>query len=877
MYTDINQDNSSSNNNNNNINNNNQQLIIYHDNLQVILHNEDLEKLVLYDANNKNIVIRETEQDFDLSKSTSSQMTSRINSLPSPSLTSAAITTTTTTTIKKNSIDSSGSNMVYPLDLIPATVATVTPISASSISGPISNNNVIRNCPFCSRSLPPMLEDGGHKLNNNSSNDDQGMGQSELHQHQHHQRQELSTSIYHRTPVSSTPYISKNYFLLLDSADKESKKKNSSSSSSGGNDPTTPLGGISNEFLNIGYYKKFFRESLKIGSGGFGAVYLCRHFINNIDLGEFAVKKVPVGENIPWLFRVLKEVKALETLTKHRNIINYKHSWLEYDQPADFGPKIPCLYILMEYANNGNLQDFMMEKGGMLSENEIWSFFIDLCHGLGYLHHAGIVHRDIKPQNILIHQSYDSISDRQVTHLMISDFGTCDTINSSFNDRMMKRTGNTGTIEYLAPELLKKNNNGEMSATYTEKCDIWSLGILLYQMAYGTLPYKYAGNPFIDNDPIRNMMYLLDEIENYSDLKCLFPPTPTRSKELKEIIAALLRREPSQRPSISKILLSPFIQSKTKQFTINPLYIQRIIKSTSTTTSSTASKRKNSIKKSNAMNQDKSGTSSNSTGSSIRKSNEIIQEQDDIDITTTSAGNQLITQTKSITSITSTTSEDFLDDDDDILFDRDESIYDDNDDRIKGIVVKQRNQPISPSSKRTNTTLSLPSPPNNANNNNNNSMINNNNNSNNNIFARCNYGIRLLRSLKIVYIFQTIYQVWLCIDQCKSMALPPSSIALYPLLFLSLSPMLVIDHFNYKRNKSNSGSKKPQQQYSKYHSKAQIILVTLRFLWWFLIYTFFTCCDSNSPTSSTHPIASFDSFFFKNLVLYLFSLLIELV
>ncbi|GAM22581.1 hypothetical protein SAMD00019534_057560 [Acytostelium subglobosum LB1] len=313
-------------------------------------------------------------------------------------------------------------------------------------------------------------------------------------------------------------------------------------------------------------------ETKKIGSGGFGAVYHCRHLINTVDLGEYAVKKVPVGENLPWLYQVLQEVKALETLQKHKNIINYKHSWLEYDQPANFGPKIPCLFILMEYANNGNLYDYMAEKQ-ILPENEIWSFFIDLCQGIGYLHHSEIIHRDLKPQNILLHQHYEPACDSLVTHLMISDFGTCDTV-SGFKERL-KRTGNTGTMEYVAPELLQKNSNGEYFVKSNEKCDIWSLGILLYELAYGRLPFRYSGNPFSDSDPDRNIDLLATEIEEFKDTKLFLPTTPPRSKEIKETIIALLRRSPYDRPSINQILATPFVQMKTKLLSIHPINIVR--------------------------------------------------------------------------------------------------------------------------------------------------------------------------------------------------------------------------------------------------------------------------------------------------------------
>lgn len=94
--------------------------------------------------------------------------------------------------------------------------------------------------------------------------------------------------------------------------------------------------------------------------------------------------KVPVGDDLEWLKIVMTEVAALETLRLHPNIVNYKHSWLESDQIADFGPKVPCLNILMEYANSGNLEEYVSEMAeiGGFSEAEIWTYFIDTLFGV---------------------------------------------------------------------------------------------------------------------------------------------------------------------------------------------------------------------------------------------------------------------------------------------------------------------------------------------------------------------------------------------------------------------------------------------------------------------------------------------------------------
>ncbi|KAJ2749285.1 putative serine/threonine-protein kinase iks1, partial [Coemansia nantahalensis] len=113
--------------------------------------------------------------------------------------------------------------------------------------------------------------------------------------------------------------------------------------------------GLSEGSFNQGYYERFFLEQKKLGKGLRGSVFSCQHILDSVYLGHYAVKKVAVGNNHQWLQRMLREVKLLESL-RHPNVVEYKHSWLETHQLTAFGPKVPCLFILMEYANGGNLQ-----------------------------------------------------------------------------------------------------------------------------------------------------------------------------------------------------------------------------------------------------------------------------------------------------------------------------------------------------------------------------------------------------------------------------------------------------------------------------------------------------------------------------------------
>eukprot|EP01013_Petalomonas_cantuscygni_P023254 TRINITY_DN44651_c0_g1_i1.p1 TRINITY_DN44651_c0_g1~~TRINITY_DN44651_c0_g1_i1.p1 ORF type:complete len:1109 (+),score=19.60 TRINITY_DN44651_c0_g1_i1:101-3427(+) len=104
-----------------------------------------------------------------------------------------------------------------------------------------------------------------------------------------------------------------------------------------------------------GYYTRFFRERRKLGRGATGGVWLCEHVMLGVSVGVFAVKKIPVGTSPAFLHRVLSEVRLLASLPRSRHVVGYYHAWIEPGQSADFGPVVPCLFILMEAADRGAL------------------------------------------------------------------------------------------------------------------------------------------------------------------------------------------------------------------------------------------------------------------------------------------------------------------------------------------------------------------------------------------------------------------------------------------------------------------------------------------------------------------------------------------
>ena len=209
---------------------------------------------------------------------------------------------------------------------------------------------------------------------------------------------------------------------------------------------------LSDSSINQGYYRRFFREDIKLGRGAGGSVFKCQHVLDGIELGVYAVKKVPVGDNHDWLNRMLREVHILENL-RHSNIIEYKHAWLEYHQLTPFGPPIPCLFILMQLAEGGNLEEFVLNNNMNLDVSLYCDWFEQICHGLAHLHRCGILHRDLKPSNILL-----KVVQEGKVQVLITDFGECTSEQSSTASSAPadhNRTGATGTIEFVAPELQK--------------------------------------------------------------------------------------------------------------------------------------------------------------------------------------------------------------------------------------------------------------------------------------------------------------------------------------------------------------------------------------------------------------------------------------
>jgi serine/threonine protein kinase len=272
---------------------------------------------------------------------------------------------------------------------------------------------------------------------------------------------------------------------------------------------------LPNTVFSQGYYEHFFKEIKLLGRGSRGSVYLVQHILNDFELGQFALKKITIGDDPKWLISVLNEVHMLVNISVNNvNLVSYNHVWLEVDSINEFGPRVPCAFILQQYCSGGSLEDFIdwlkepklsvkeMKKykirkvqGRLLSQEEILKMFKDIVNGVYELHKHHIIHRDLKPSNCLLSDEYkfdnypslDSDVDRIPT-ILIGDFG-----ESQLEGEKRNASGSTGTLEYCAPELFAFNE-------FSKKTDVYSLGMILYHMCFGKLPFKSTG---FDVDSLR--------------------------------------------------------------------------------------------------------------------------------------------------------------------------------------------------------------------------------------------------------------------------------------------------------------------------------------------------------------------------------------
>lgn len=270
----------------------------------------------------------------------------------------------------------------------------------------------------------------------------------------------------------------------------------------------------------------------KLGDGGYGSVYMGRDPIGI----RYAIKVLPRNKNKR--DRVQNEVEVMKALVQSTRVPRFIEA-CEDDE---------SFYIIQEWCKGGALKQYFSSKD-LYGENTVASIIRGVLRGLCHIHDRNIIHRDIKGSNIMLADPSDDAEVRLI------DFGAaiwCKSETIECGDMI-------GTPWFMSPEGL--------GHTFTFKSDVWSVGVLTYQLLSGKMPFNDIHNP---TNPSLNIIF-----------RMIFTHDPTYdssvwtdiSQDAKDFISKCLNKDYTQRPSSIEALNHPWL-TKTDcndRFTGTPL------------------------------------------------------------------------------------------------------------------------------------------------------------------------------------------------------------------------------------------------------------------------------------------------------------------
>jgi eukaryotic-like serine/threonine-protein kinase len=249
----------------------------------------------------------------------------------------------------------------------------------------------------------------------------------------------------------------------------------------------------------------------RVGGGGMALVYKGQDLLLNRKVAVKILRQQYVHDE-EFIRRFRREAQSAASLS-HPNVVSI----------YDVGQEDEIHYIVMEYIEGITLNDLIKQRAPMQVEEAI-NIASQICDALDHAHHNGIIHRDIKPHNILIGRN---------GRVKVTDFGIARAASSS----SITQTGSViGSVHYFSPEHAKGTQAGEMS-------DLYSLGIVLYQMLTGKLPFS-------GESPISvALKHLQENVEAPRSVNPLIP------QSVENLILKSMRKRPEERYQAAKEMM----------------------------------------------------------------------------------------------------------------------------------------------------------------------------------------------------------------------------------------------------------------------------------------------------------------------------------
>jgi len=257
-----------------------------------------------------------------------------------------------------------------------------------------------------------------------------------------------------------------------------------------------------------------------LGEGIFGSVKLG---VEKKTKERVAIKIIKKKKAKPSDIELVRTEIDVMKLCHHPNVVHL----LDHFENAEY------IFIVMEYIRGGRLTDYMKEKKFNFSEKRAAELIYEIAVGVKYLHKYGIIHRDLKPDNIMLTEANDK------GHIKIMDFGL-----SKILGKKEKTSDGFGTLTFVSPEVLIRK-------PYNKEIDIWSIGVILYLMLSGDLPFDDEED---DEQKIAKSI-VFNEVE--------FPQKKfgNKSKEVIDLIKRCLTKEPKDRIKVDEIIKSDWIKA----------------------------------------------------------------------------------------------------------------------------------------------------------------------------------------------------------------------------------------------------------------------------------------------------------------------------
>lgn len=260
-----------------------------------------------------------------------------------------------------------------------------------------------------------------------------------------------------------------------------------------------------------------------VGEGSFGRAVLCKRkrdqrscIVKQISLAKLSKKEAKLTEQEAMLLGKLQ----------HPNIVTFWESFVSGNQ----------LHIVMEYADGGDLETHVRKyctynRVREIPEAHVVNLFVQICLAIKYIHDRKILHRDLKSQNIFL---------TSAGICKLGDFGVSKVLRSTVDLAATQ----IGTPYYMSPEIMTNQR-------YNSKTDIWSLGVILYEMATQKMPFQGG-----------SMKQLCNAIMHASPAM----PSSNYSSDLRHLISDLLIKDPKKRPGINNILNRTIIKDRIRHF-----------------------------------------------------------------------------------------------------------------------------------------------------------------------------------------------------------------------------------------------------------------------------------------------------------------------